>query len=123
MYKMQILSQIDSLSHGCPGIELPLGFLLLDFDVNEKFRRGDRLLTARDGDDPVPGARTVHSFLGYLDVSSAELLDLNDRLPGRSQDGAYQALAHLDVDLGQLVGVQAWRRWRWQGVACGGQTE
>ena len=112
------------ISHGCPSIELPLSFFILDLDVDEKFRRGDRLLAARDGDHPVPGARTVHPFLGYLDVCSTELLDLNDRLPSRSQDGADQALADLDVHLGQLVGLQACRRWRrWQGVAGGGQAE
>lgn len=39
---------VISLSHGGPSIELPLGFFILDFDVDEKFRRGDRLLTAGD---------------------------------------------------------------------------
>ena len=93
------------LSHGSPSpsFELPLSFLILDLDVDEKFRRGDGFLTARDCDHPVPGARAVHPFLGYLYVCSTELLDLNDRLPSRSQDGADQALADLYVHLRQLV--------------------
>ena len=111
------------LSHGGPGIELPLGFFILDFEVNEKFGGGDRLLTAHHTDDPVPSAGAVHSLLGYLYVCSTELLDLNDRLPRGAQDGANQALAHLDVHLGQLLGVQAWWRRRRQGVAGSGEAE
>ena len=125
---MQILSHhSDSLilSHGSASIELPLGLFILDFQVDEKLCRGDRLLTARHRDDPVPGAGAVHPFLGYLNVCPAELLDLDDGLPRRAEDGAYQALAHLNVDLGQLLlGVHPGWRWRrWEGVAGGGQAE
>jgi len=75
------------------------GFLLVDSLLYQILRRGDGVGHARYRDDAVAGAGRESALLGNLDVSTAEMLDLDQRTPARPQNSTYDILPYLQVYL------------------------
>lgn len=91
-------------------VELALCLFILNLEFNQELCRVDRPLRSSHRHDSVPCSRTVHPLLWDLNIGSAELLDLNDGLPGWSQNRSDQALADLDVNFAKIFNSWRWRR-------------
>ena len=75
----------------------PFGLLLADALLDEVLGGADGVGRAADRHPAVARARRVDALLGDLNVGAAEVLDLQQRLAARTQNGADDVLAHLQL--------------------------